>query len=34
VREKRDRAARALPEWEALRECASAIKAHTLDHLG
>jgi len=34
VREKRDRAARALPEWEALRESAAAIKAHTLDHLG
>jgi L-lactate dehydrogenase complex protein LldF len=34
VREKRDRAARALPEWEALRERAAAIKAHTLDHLG
>ncbi len=34
VREKRDRAARALPEWEALRECAAAIKTHTLDHLG
>jgi L-lactate dehydrogenase complex protein LldF len=34
VREKRDRASRALPEWEALRECAAAIKAHTLDHLG
>src|SRR5262249_46956616 len=33
VREKRDRAARALPEWEALRDCAAAIKAHTLDHL-
>jgi len=33
VREKRDRAAHALPEWEALRECAGAIKTHTLDHL-
>jgi L-lactate dehydrogenase complex protein LldF len=34
VREKRDRAAHALPEWEALRTSAGAIKAHTLDHLG
>jgi len=34
VREKRDRAAHALPEWEALRACAAEIKAHTLDHLG
>jgi L-lactate dehydrogenase complex protein LldF len=34
VREKRDHAARTLPEWEALRECAAAIKTHTLDHLG
>jgi L-lactate dehydrogenase complex protein LldF len=34
VREKRDRAAHALPEWEELRASAAAIKAHTLDHLG
>jgi len=33
VREKRDRAAAAVPEWEALRERASAIKRHTLSHL-
>ncbi|MES3035662.1 MAG: lactate utilization protein B [Gemmatimonadota bacterium] len=33
VREKRDRAAASLPEWEALRECASQIKEHTLTHL-
>jgi L-lactate dehydrogenase complex protein LldF len=34
VREKRDLASRSLPEWEALRESAAEIKAHTLDHLG
>ncbi len=34
VREKRDRAAAALPEWEELRALASAIKEHTLAHLG
>ncbi|MCB0522367.1 MAG: lactate utilization protein [Lewinellaceae bacterium] len=33
VREKRDRAAHAIPEWEALRELASQIKAHTLSNL-
>ncbi|MEO6526428.1 MAG: LUD domain-containing protein, partial [Gemmatimonadaceae bacterium] len=33
VREKRDRAAASVPEWEALRERASAIKEHTLTHL-
>ena len=33
VREKRDRAANQLPEWEKLREAASAIKAHTLSRL-
>ena len=33
VRAKRDRAARALPEWEALRDAAAAIKAHTLADL-
>lgn len=33
VRLKRDKQASALPEWEALRETASAIKAHTLSHL-
>jgi len=33
VREKRDLAAAAVPEWEALRELASAIKEHTLSRL-
>jgi len=33
VREKRDRAAASVPEWEALRDLASAIKTHTLAHL-
>lgn len=33
VRTKRDNMARALPEWEALREKASAIKRHTVTHL-
>jgi L-lactate dehydrogenase complex protein LldF len=33
VRMKRDRAAAAVPEWESLRERASAIKAHALTHL-
>lgn len=33
VREKRDAAAAAVPEWEALRERASRIKAHTLSRL-
>lgn len=33
VRVKRDRMAKALPEWEQLRETASAIKRHTLSHL-
>lgn len=33
VREKRDRAAATVPEWEALRDLASAIKTHTLAHL-
>lgn len=33
VREKRDRAAHAVPEWEALREAASQIKEHALSHL-
>ena len=33
VREKRDRAAAAVPDWEALRERASAIKEHALTHL-
>lgn len=30
VREKRDRASRTVPEWEALRDAASQIKQHTL----
>jgi L-lactate dehydrogenase complex protein LldF len=33
VRMKRDRAAAAVPEWEALRARASAIKEHALTHL-
>jgi len=33
VREKRDRAAWQIPEWEQLREAASAIKSHTLANL-
>ena len=33
VREKRDKAAASVPEWEALRELASQIKAHTLSQL-
>ncbi len=33
VRQGRDRAAGAVPEWEALRELASAIKEHTLSRL-
>ena len=34
VRSKRDRAAASLPEWEELRERASAIKLHTMSRLG
>ena len=33
VRQKRDRMAQALPEWEDLREAASQIKKHTETHL-
>lgn len=33
VREKRDRSARQVPEWEHLRELASAIKDNVLSHL-
>src|SRR5580765_6379511 len=33
VRTKRDRQASGIPEWEALREAASAIKTHTLSRL-
>ena len=33
VRSKRDKAAWTLPEWEALREAASQIKAHTMSRL-
>lgn len=33
VREKRDRMAAAVPEWELLRETASAIKSHTQSRL-
>jgi L-lactate dehydrogenase complex protein LldF len=33
LRRKRDRESEALPEWEALRNLASAIKTHTLTHL-
>ncbi|WP_201352812.1 lactate utilization protein B [Hydrogenimonas urashimensis] len=34
VRQKRDRAARSVPEWEKLRESAQKVKSHTLAHLG
>ena len=33
VRQKRDRMAQALPEWEDLREAASQVKKHTETHL-
>ena len=33
VRQKRDRMANSLPEWERLRELASQVKAHTLSRL-
>jgi len=33
LRRKRDRATAAVPEWETLRDLASAIKEHTLTHL-
>lgn len=33
VRQKRDKAAHEIPEWEQLRELASNIKAHTLSNL-
>lgn len=33
VRQKRDKMAQSLPEWETLRERASAIKAHTISRL-
>ncbi|GAV33549.1 lactate utilization protein B [Roseomonas sp. TAS13] len=33
LREKRDREAHGIPEWEELRALASAIKEHTLTHL-
>ena len=33
IRQKRDRMAQALPEWEDLREAASQIKKHTATHL-
>lgn len=33
VREKRDRMAMAIPEWEQLRDMASKIKMHTISHL-
>jgi L-lactate dehydrogenase complex protein LldF len=33
VRTKRDRAVKAIPEWEELRELASQIKTHTLSNL-
>ncbi|HEY2251409.1 MAG TPA: lactate utilization protein B [Planctomycetaceae bacterium] len=34
VRQKRDKMAQSLPEWETLRETASAIKLHTMSRLG
>lgn len=33
VREKRDRMAMGVPEWEQLREVANKIKRHTISHL-
>ncbi len=33
MRQKRDKAAHGLPEWEQLRDWASQIKSHTLSHL-
>lgn len=33
VRQKRDRMAQSLPEWETLRQLASEIKAYTVSHL-
>ena len=33
VREKRDRMAKSLPEWESLRDAADKIKRHTATHL-
>ena len=33
VREKRDRMAKSLPEWEALRDAADKVKRHTATHL-
>ena len=33
VRARRDKAVRTLPEWESLREAATAIKAHTVSRL-
>ncbi|HWP11404.1 MAG TPA: 4Fe-4S ferredoxin, partial [Ramlibacter sp.] len=33
LRQKRDRESQDLPEWEELRNLASAIKEHTLTHL-
>ena len=34
VREKRDKMANDVPEWEALREMASQMKRHTISNLG
>ena len=34
LRRKRDAATQAVPEWEELRSLASALKEHTLSHLG
>jgi L-lactate dehydrogenase complex protein LldF len=34
LRRRRDAAAAEVPDWEALRERAAALKAHALDHLG
>ena len=33
IRQKRDKSAHQIPEWEALRDAASAIKANTLSNL-
>lgn len=34
IRKKRDQVSKTIPEWESLRETASQIKDHVLDHLG
>ena len=34
IRKKRDQVSKTIPEWESLRETASQIKDHVLEHLG